>query len=193
MEQLAREAESGKALGMWIDYAKRIEQSEAELRGQERRRRGRAGAERLKVLRLLKSGTVGSLGAAATVVGYSERQVQRWWQRYRVAGLAGLLEQKPRGGRREPLTPEVWAALTAELAAGRVGRLKEVQAYLEAQWGIRYTSLNGVSRLFQRHKVKLKTGRRRHRRADPEIQAAFKKGVRGDAAGGADKAGLGHG
>jgi transposase len=163
---------------MWIDYRERIAEGEEELRALERRARGRAAADRIKLLRLLKSGRERSLRRAAAVLGYSERHAQRWWRRYAAGGLAMLLAEAPREGRRERITPAAWAALDGEMRAGRVARLREAQAFLRERFGVVY-SLNGVSLLFKRRKVKLKTGRRRHRGADPAAQAAFKKSAPG--------------
>jgi transposase len=78
------------------------------------------------------------------------------------------------------------------MRAGRVARLREAPAFLRDRHGIAY-SLNGLSLLFKRHRVKLKTGRRRHRRADAAAQAAFKKGVRGRTGAARGRAGLRHG
>ena len=78
-------------------------------------------------------------------------------------------------GRRSPLTAEAWVGLQAELRAGHLARLEEVRRYLKKQWRIAYQRLNGVWWLLKRHRVKLKTGRRRHRRAAATQQAAFKK------------------
>ena len=78
------------------------------------------------------------------------------------------------------------------MRAGRVARLREAQAFLRDRHGIAH-SLNGISLLFKRHRVKLKTGRRRHRKADAAAQAAFKKGVRGRTGAARGRAGLRHG
>ena len=94
------------------------------------------------------------------------------------APSATMLAAPPRGGRRERITAEAWAGLETELRAGRVARLKEAQAYLRDRHGIAY-SLDAVSRLFKRRKVKRKTGRKRHRQADAAAQAAFKKSIQG--------------
>ncbi|HZU87987.1 MAG TPA: winged helix-turn-helix domain-containing protein [Stellaceae bacterium] len=165
---------------MWIDYSTAITESAAELAACEHAARGRRWADRVKLLRLLKSGRERSLRRAAAVLGYTERQVQRWWHAYRADGLAGLLAVRRPGGRRERITPAALAGLEGEMRAGRIARLREAQAYLRERWGIRY-SLDGLSGLFQRHKIKRKTGRPRHRRADAAAQAAFKKSVRGHA------------
>ncbi|MBV8869892.1 MAG: winged helix-turn-helix domain-containing protein [Acetobacteraceae bacterium] len=177
---------------MWIDYGGSVAESIEELAEIGRRLRGRAEADRVKLLLALRSGRERSLRRAAAVLGYSERQAQRWWRAYRSGGLAALLERRPREGRRERVGPAAWAALEAEMRAGRVARLREAQAFLRDRHGIAY-SLNGVSLLFKRHRVKLKTGRRRHRKADAAAQAAFKKGVRGRTGAARGRAGLRHG
>jgi transposase len=160
---------------MWIDYGEQIPQRMSALFALEKRLRGRPIADRVKLLRLLKTRTVRSLRAAAPVLGYSERQLQRWWATYTSRGLEALVRWQPRPGRQERVPPEAWTAVAIEMGAGRLARLKEGQRYLREQWGIDHRSLNGLSQLFKRHKTKLKTGRRRHRRADPAAQAAFKK------------------
>ena len=163
---------------MWIDYGEQIPQSTTALLMLEKQLRGRPVADRVKLLRLLKSGTIRSLRAAAPVLGYSERQLQRWWAIYTTRGLDPLVQRPPRLGRQEQVSPEAWAALAVEMRAGRVARLKAAQRYLREQWRTDYRSLNGLSQLFKRHKTKLKTGRRRHRQADPAAQTAFKQYLR---------------
>jgi hypothetical protein len=63
---------------MWINYRAQILQSPTALLALEKRLRRRPLADRVKLLRLLKTQTVRSLRAAAPVLGYSERQLQRW-------------------------------------------------------------------------------------------------------------------
>jgi transposase len=162
---------------MWIDYGVSIVETVDALQARERAVRGQHAADRVKLLRLLKSGAARSVRQAAATLGYSERQAQRWWARYTAGGLAALLTVGRPGGSRERITPEAWADLRAQMRAGAIGRLKDAQAYLHERWGIDYC-LDGVSKLFIRRKTKLKTGRRRHRQADAAAQAAFKKSVR---------------
>ena len=163
---------------MWIDYGERITQSTPALLALERQLRGRPLADRIKLLRVLKTRTVRRLRAAAPLLGCSERQLQRWWATYTTGGLEALLSRRPRAGRQEQVSAEAWNALTVEMRAGRMARLKEVQRYLREQWGIDYHSLHGISQLCKRHKTTLKTGRRRHRQANLAAQAAFKKYLR---------------
>lgn len=163
---------------MWIDYEAQIPQSATALLTLERRLRGRPITDRLKLLRLLKTRTCRSLRGAAPMLGYSERQLQRWWATYTTGGLEALLHPPARRGRPAQVSDAAWTALAGEMQAGRVARLKDAQRFLRERWGIEYRSLNGVSRLFIRHQTKLKTGRRRHRRANLAAQAAFKKSLR---------------
>jgi transposase len=160
---------------MWINYGAKISQSPTALLVLEKRRRGRPLADRVKLLRLLKTQAIRSLRAAAPVLGYSARQLQRWWATSTTRGLEALVRWQPRPGRQEQVSPEAWTALATEMRAGRVARLKEAQRYLRTPWGIDYRSLNGLSQLFKRHKTKLKPGRRRYRQANLAAQAAFKK------------------
>ena len=171
---------------LWIDYRTRIGETVAALARAERAARGTPAADRVKLLRLLKSGQQRSLAGAAALLGYSERQAQRWWRRYVAGGLAALMQVGRPGGGRERLPRDAWPALDAKLRAGALARLRDVQACLRERWGIAYT-VSGVSKLFQRHKVKRETGRPHHRQADAARQAAFKKGARGDADGAPDR------
>jgi transposase len=163
---------------MWSDYDAQISQSSTALLMMERRLRSRSIADRVKLLRLLKSRTLRSLRSAAPLLGYSARQRQRWWATSTTRGLGALWQQPARPGRQAQVSDDAWAALAGEMHAGRVARLNEAQRYLREHWGSNYHSLNGVSRLFIRRKTTLKTGRRRHRRAHLAAQAACKQSRR---------------
>lgn len=160
---------------MRIIYPKAIQESEEDLSKQEQRLRGQKAADRVRMLRLLKSKAVESLKDCAPLVGYSVSQVTRWWERYRAEGLAGLLEQPKPEGRASRMTPEAWAGLMQEMRAGHIATMQEARDYLERTWAIRYKNGKSLWWLFKKHRVKWKTGRRRHRKANAEQQAAFKK------------------
>lgn len=161
---------------MRTPYPTAIVESEAALAAEERRRRGRPAAARVRMLRLLKAGAAPTLGACAPLVGYSPRQLARWWKRYREGGLAGLLAEPPRPGRASRLTPAALAGLEGEMREGRIATLEDARRYLAERWGVEYASPNGVWWQLRKHRIKLKTGRRRHRKADAAAQAAFKAG-----------------
>jgi transposase len=165
---------------MWIDYPTRIAHTQDELLAGERRLRHQPTADRVTLLRLLTAGPVRSLRAAAPLLGYSERHMQRWGHTYTARGLAALCRPAPHPGRRPRLSAEALAALKATMAGGQRARLRDAQAFLRERDSIVYHSLNGVSQLCKRHTIKWKPGRRRHRQGHPQAQAAVKKCVRHD-------------
>jgi len=160
---------------MQILYPPAIVESVALLQEREQQLRGTPAAPRLQMLRLLKSAEATTVPQVAALVGYSPRQVQRWWQTYRTDGLAALERVYRPAGKPARLTAEAWAGLTIELEAGRIGGQEDARRYLEESWGIVYGSVNGISAQFKRRKVKWKTGRRRHVKADADAQAAFQQ------------------
>jgi transposase len=160
---------------MRITYPKVIQEREEELTRLEQSLRGKKTADRVRMLRLLKSGAVKSLKECAPLVGYSVIQLTRWWERYRAEGLAGMLKQHKPVGKASRLTPEAWAGLLQAMRAGHIATMQEARNYLEREWGIRYKNGKSLWWLFKKHRVKCKTGRRRHKKANAEQQAAFKK------------------
>jgi len=160
---------------MRITYPQVIQESEEELTRREQSLRGQKAADRVRMLRLLKSGTVKSLKECAPLVGYSVIQLTRWWERYRAAGLAGMLKQQKPAGKASRLTPEAWAGLLQAMRVGHITTMQDARNYLEREWGISYKNGKSLWWLFKKHRVKWKTGRRRHKKANAEQQAAFKK------------------
>lgn len=149
---------------MRIDYMQLIAENELELSALERRLRGTQLVARVQMLRLLKSGQAPSLRACAPLLGYSLRQLTRWWDEYRGGGLAALTTVQVPSGRPSQLTPEATAALRCEIDAGRIRQLEEARRYLSERWHIHYDSLNGVWWMLRRNGIKL--GRRRDNIAD---------------------------
>jgi putative transposase len=178
---------------MKLPPAALIVEDAAELRALERSRSDKLGSDRVRLLRLLKEGQVAGLAAAARLLGCSQRTAERWWQRYRTGGLTALLAPGRPGGARTRITEPAWAGLLEEMRAGHIGGLHAAQVYLRERWGIGY-GIDALSKLFQRRKVKLKTGRPRHRRAPSTAeQAAFKKGAGRDGRPAGAASGLRHG
>lgn len=64
------------------------------------------------------------------MLGYSERQLKRWFDAYRDGGLEMVLERGKPGGSPELVTPEAWAGLEEEMKAGRIGQLEDARRYL---------------------------------------------------------------
>ncbi len=74
-----------------IDYPNVITESHEQLHELEKRHRYTHLFQRVRMLRLLKSGECTDLGGAADALGYSRRQCQRWWGAYTEGGLDELL------------------------------------------------------------------------------------------------------
>jgi transposase len=77
-------------------------------------------------------------------------------------------------GRRELITEEAWTELKEAIKEGEIASIAQAHASL-AQRAISYTDSSSVGQLLKRHQLKLKTGRPRHRKADPQEQERFKK------------------
>jgi transposase len=102
-------------------------------------------------------------------------QVTRWWECYRAQGLAELLKQHKPVGQTSKLTAEAWEGLMVAMRAGHIVTMQDARDYLEREWAIRYKNGKSLWWLFKKHRVKWKTGRRRHKKANTEQQVAFKK------------------
>ena len=160
---------------MRIRYPSVIIESKDDLEHLERRLRGTRVAIRVRMLLLLKTEAATSLKEVCPLLGYQIAQVTRWWECYKTRGLDALVEQHPHAGKTSQMTQEAWTGLEHEMSQGHIGTLEEARLYLQQEWHIDYKSVNALSWLFKRRKIKWKTGRRRHRKAKQEQQNAFKK------------------
>lgn len=140
---------------MWINnYPEMIAESPEELLEQEKRLRGSPLEIRVKMLRLLKTRRYRSRRSLAKVLGYSSRQLERWWKTYQRGGLDGLLETQRPSGRSERITEEAFNALEEQMKRGHIGILREARDFLAERFSIHY---EGVSR--------------RRKRPQPVVQA----------------------
>lgn len=158
-----------------IDYPRVIEEDPQELEQLEKRHRYSHLFHRVKMLRLLKSEECSNLGEAAEALGYSRRQCQRWFITYRKEGLEELLVS--RVGERGPtelITLEVFQELEEAMKRGEIATIAQAHGFL-LERGVHYAHPESVGGLLRRRKVKLKTGRPRHEKADEKEQEVFKK------------------
>jgi hypothetical protein len=124
----------------------------------ERRLRDRPIADQVKLLRVLKPIPAAVCGAPRPcwdmVNGNCSAggNVHRGWAQ-------GPDATAHPAGRQAQVSDEAWAALAAELQAGRAVHPKDGQPCPHERRVIDYRSLNRVSRLFIRRKTKPKTGR----------------------------------
>ena len=158
-----------------ILYKQVIQEEPHELEKLEKHHRYTHLFQRVRMLRLLKSGECSNLGEAAEALGYSWRQCQRWFASYREGGLQELLKSRvDERGRQELVTPEAFEELQEAMKRGEIATIGQAHEFLSER-GIEYSHPDGVGQLLRRRKVKLKTGRPRHEKADTEEQEAFKK------------------
>src|SRR5215210_780444 len=159
-----------------ILYSQVIEEDPKELKELEKYHRYTHLFQRLRMLRLLRSGECRNLGEAAQALGYSWRQCQRWFASYQQGGLEELLKSRVHErGRQELVTPEALEDLKEIMKMGKIATIGQADEFLRERHGIEYAHPDGVGQLLRRHKIKLKSGRPRHEQADPEEQDAFKK------------------
>lgn len=158
-----------------IDYPRVIEEDLRELEKLEKRHRYSHLFHRVRMLRLLKSGECSSLLKVAKALGYSRRQCQRWFIAYRREGLEELLVSRlHERGPKELVTEEAFVELEEAMKRGEIATVAQAHRFLWER-GIRYAHPESVGGLLRRRKVKLKTGRPRHEKADADEQEAFKK------------------
>ncbi|MDQ5828474.1 MAG: winged helix-turn-helix domain-containing protein, partial [Actinomycetota bacterium] len=87
-----------------------------------------------------------------------------------------LVSRVDERGRQEFVTEKAWEELEVVMKEGRIATYAQARDFL-AKRGVEYASADSVGQLFRRRKVKLKTGRPRHEKADTEEQEAFKKSL----------------
>ncbi len=157
-----------------MSYPGEIKESVEELHKMERRQSKALFRDRVRYLRLLKSGDALTQKAASEMVGIKVRQGQRNWKVYREGGTEGLLRPPARPGRPPKLKPHEQRELEERLKGGDIRFLHEAVAHVKAQYGQGF-SLVGMHCLFKRLKVKKKTGRPVNTRQDKEGLEDFKK------------------
>jgi transposase len=158
-----------------IDYPRVIEEDQEELEKLEKRHRYGHLFHRVRMLRLLKSGECANLGQAAEALGYSWRQCQRWFATYKKGSLKELLVSRvDERGPKELVGEEAFEELEEAMKEGQIATIAQAHRFLLKR-GIYYAHPESVGALLRRRKVKLKTGRPRHEKANPEEQEAFKK------------------
>ena len=158
-----------------IAYPQVIEEDRQELEKLEKRHRYTHLVHRVKMLRLLKSGECANLGQAAQALGYSWRQCQRWFAAYRRGGLGELVVSRVHErGPKELVTEEAFRELEEAMKRGQIATIAQAHRFLSKR-GVGYAHPESVGALLRRRKVKLKTGRPQHEKADPKEQEVFKK------------------
>ena len=161
-------------MGRRLNYAEQIKEGSEELHKIEKGQTEALFRDRIRYLRLLRSGMVLTQKAASEAIGISERQGQRNWQLYRREGLAGILRPLERPGAPTKLKAEEFDELENRLEQDDIQFLHEAVAHVKEKYEQKYT-LAGMHYVFKRLKVKKKTGRPVNIRQDKQGLEDFKK------------------
>jgi transposase len=131
---------------------------------------------RLQVLWLVREGR--STAEASRIAGAGRRSVERWLGWYRRGGLAEALRRVPgHAARGAPgrLTPAQQRALVARASEGAFRTYDEARVWVAEQFGVAY-SYQGMYSVLARLEVHPKVPRPMAAKADPTVQATWKKG-----------------
>ncbi len=145
----------------------------------EQRYRSERHVERRKRLGALWRVRMGDRAAdAGRAMGVGNRTVERWLAWYRVGGLEDVLRRVPgHGAVGQPhwLTTEQQSVLVAECATGAFRTYDEARAWVEAEYGVGYTS-GGMATALRRLGVRPKVPRPLAEKADPAQREAWRSG-----------------
>jgi transposase len=157
----------------FLDYRKAIRQSVEQLFYLERHQTRALLRDRMRFLRLLKSGACSTQADAGKAIGLKVRGAEKLWKKYKDEGIEGLLVY-PYAGRKEKISEDLKKDLQEELAKDQSQSLAQVQQFIEQQSGVHY-SIPGVHYVLGRMKVKKKTGRPQYYDKDTKGEQRFKK------------------
>lgn len=158
-----------------LDYRKAIKESEQQLLELERHQNKALLRDRMRFLRLLKSGACPSQAEAGKHIGLKLRASEKLWNKYRTQGLKGLLTY-PYKGSKGKLSPQQEQQLHDELSKDQTQSLQQACAYVEKKFKVRYT-IRGIGYVFERLKVKKGPGRPVHQHKDVKGEQRFKKNL----------------
>ena len=158
-----------------MKYADIIKESESDLLQLEKREKNAMRRDRIRFIRMLKTGQFRSQSAAGAAIGLGERQSQRLWSSYVKEGITGLLSTYSERWWGKLSSVQI-SQLRTFLLSDQAQTLADIQAYLAGNLGVNYT-IGGVSDLCKRLKIKLKTGRPVNVRQKPGSVEEFKKNL----------------
>ena len=114
-----------------LDYRKAIPESEEQLFELERHQSYALLRDRMRFLRLLKSGECCSQAKEGKSIGLKLRASEKLWRKYRVEGLDGLLAY-PYQGTKGRLSEEQQQRLQEELYNDKIQRLAQARGLCRA-------------------------------------------------------------
>lgn len=121
-----------------LDYCKAIKESEDQLLELERCQSYALLRDRMRFLRLLKSGACTSQAGAGKYIALKLRASEKLWNKYRREGIKGLLIY-PYKGSKGKLSEAQKQQLQAELSKDQIQNLQQACEYVEQQFEVHYT------------------------------------------------------
>jgi len=158
-----------------LKYSEIIVEDEQSLLECERQQKHAKLRDRVRMLRLLKSGEARSLAAVAPMIGLSAAEVRYLFANYRKQGLSEFMRWRY-GGNNRYLTPQQEQQLVARCSdtSNSFAGQADLQQYILQTFEVSY-SQPGISMLCSRKKIKHKSGRPRNSKASEEQQQEYKK------------------
>lgn len=156
-----------------MKYADKIHEDIDFLQKAEKSQSNAINRDRIRFLRLLKTGQATTQVAAGEAIGLCQRHAQRLWQTYRQGGFQALMV-KPTRHSLGKLSSAQMSHLRDFLFDNQAQQLEDIRAYLAGSLGVEYT-IGGVSALCKRLNIKQKMGRPVNVRQKPGVVAFFKK------------------
>lgn len=131
--------------------------------------------DRVRMLRLLKSGEARSLTVAGSMVGISASRAGALFRQYRQKGLLEFTRWSY-GGNRRKLTTQQQQELVSRMSEMPNGFSSQsaLSEYIFQSFAVRYTQ-SGISVLCSRNNIKHKAGRPRNKASSEEQQQTYKK------------------
>lgn len=161
-------------MGKSLEYQKVIKENSLNLKKIEKEQTESTLRDRVRFLRLLKSGEAKTQKEASKKLGISERQGQRNWRLYKKSGLLGLIKPWDKGGGQTKLEETKYEELKKDLIEKEIQFLHEAVEHVAEKYGKKY-SVSGMHFVFKRLKIKKKTGRPVNIRQDKNKLEEFKK------------------
>ncbi|MBC3789492.1 helix-turn-helix domain-containing protein [Spirosoma utsteinense] len=156
-----------------MKYADKIHEDVDFLQRAEKAQSNAINRDRIRFLKLLKTGRANTQSAAGEAIGLGQRHAQRLWHTYQQGGFQALMVKPTRHSLGKLSSVQI-SHLRQFLFDDQAQRLEDIQAYLAGSLGVEYT-IGGVSALCKRLKIKQKTGRPVNVRQRPGAIAFFKK------------------
>jgi transposase len=139
-----------------LNYQDIIKESAESLLQTERQQIKAFLRDRIRFIRLLKSGECSSQKEAGKLIGISLRESQRVWKQYKEEGLNALLYY-PYQGQPPRLNIRQMQHLKKAFTLNKFLYLHQVKDFIMQHYNVQYT-VSGVYNILKRLKIKLKQG-----------------------------------